>query len=239
MSSGFVSAGTNEQPIERDDEWLKAQQELEEERRRKAEIGKQDDGKSLFEVLERNKMAKQEAFEEKARLKNQFRSLDEDEVEFLDSVLESTRAQEAAVKRDTADQLEVFRRQREEAEKALLGPTSSDVTPAEEEEWTAPARKRRRDKQKDLLIPGKKRKASLTENSAKSSSQEQESQKPGADSGSKPKQPEQQKSKPSQVAASTNPKTATNSEQSQPQTKPPAKPAPVSLGLAGYSSDSE
>ena len=190
-------------------------------------------------------MAKQEAFEEKARLKNQFRSLDEDEVEFLDSVLESTRAQEAAVKRDTADQLEVFRRQREEAEKALLGPTSSDVTPAEEEEWTAPARKRRRDKQKDLLIPGKKRKASLTENSAKPNSQEQESQKSGADSGSKPKQPARQSSKPSQVAASTTPKpsttpkTATNPEQSQPQTKPPAKPAPVSLGLAGYSSDSE
>ena len=55
MSSGFVSAGTNEQPIERDDEWLKAQQELEEERRRKAEIGKQNDGKSLFEVLQQNK----------------------------------------------------------------------------------------------------------------------------------------------------------------------------------------
>ena len=55
MSSGFVSAGTNEQPIERDDEWLKAQQELEEERRRKAEIGQQNDGKSLFEVLQQNK----------------------------------------------------------------------------------------------------------------------------------------------------------------------------------------
>ncbi|KAJ5766977.1 uncharacterized protein N7511_004593 [Penicillium nucicola] len=234
MSSGFVSAGTNEQPIERDDEWLKAQQELEEERRRKAEIGKQDDGKSLFEVLERNKMAKQEAFEEKSRLKNQFRSLDEDEVDFLDSVLESTRAQEAAVKRDTADQLEVFRRQREEAEKALLGPTSSDVTPAEEEEWTAPARKRRRDKQKDLLIPGKKRKASLTEKK----SQEPDAQKPEADRGSKPKQAAQQNPKPSEVAASTPSKTAAKPEQSQPQ-KSPVKPAPVSLGLAGYSSDSE
>lgn len=55
MSSGFVSAGTNEQPIERDDEWLKAQQELEEERRRKAEAGQQNDGKSLFEVLQQNK----------------------------------------------------------------------------------------------------------------------------------------------------------------------------------------
>lgn len=55
MSSGFVSAGTNEAPVERDDEWLKAQQELEEERRRKAEIGKQNDGKSLYEVLQQNK----------------------------------------------------------------------------------------------------------------------------------------------------------------------------------------
>ncbi|KAJ5301994.1 hypothetical protein PENANT_c057G06621 [Penicillium antarcticum] len=234
MSSGFVSAGTNEQPIERDDEWLKAQQELEEERRRKAEIGKQDDGKSLFEVLERNKMAKQEAFEEKARLKNQFRSLDEDEVEFLDSVLESTRAQEAAVKRDTADQLEAFRRQREEAEKALLGPTSSDVTPVEEEEWAAPARKRRRDKQKDLLIPGKKRKASLTENKP----QEKESKKPEADSASKPKQATQQNPKPSETTPSTTPKAVAKPKQNQPQ-KPPAKPVPVSLGLAGYSSDSE
>jgi hypothetical protein len=55
MSSGFVSSGTNEQPVERDDAWLRAEQELEEERRRKAEIGKQNDGKSLFEVLEQNK----------------------------------------------------------------------------------------------------------------------------------------------------------------------------------------
>ena len=59
MSSGFISAGTNEQPIERDDEWLKAQHELDEERRRKAEVGKQNDGKSLFEVLERNKSESQ------------------------------------------------------------------------------------------------------------------------------------------------------------------------------------
>ena len=55
MSSGFVSAGTNDQPLERDDEWHRVQQELEEERRRKADIGKQDGGKSLFEVLQNNK----------------------------------------------------------------------------------------------------------------------------------------------------------------------------------------
>lgn len=55
MSSGFVSAGTNEEPMERDAEWLRVQQELEEERRRKAEVGKQTDGKSLYEVLQQNK----------------------------------------------------------------------------------------------------------------------------------------------------------------------------------------
>lgn len=55
MSSGFVSGGTADQPVERDDAWIRAQQELEEERRRKAEIGQQNGGKSLFEVLEQNK----------------------------------------------------------------------------------------------------------------------------------------------------------------------------------------
>lgn len=55
MSSGFVSGGTNEEPLERDDEWRQVQQELEDERRRKAELGKQDGGKSLYEVLEQNK----------------------------------------------------------------------------------------------------------------------------------------------------------------------------------------
>ncbi|KGO75211.1 NEFA-interacting nuclear protein NIP30, N-terminal [Penicillium italicum] len=252
MSSGFVSSGTNEQPIERDDEWLRAQQELEEERRRKAEIGKQDDGKSLFEVLERNKMAKQEAFEEKSRLKNQFRSLDEDEVEFLDSVLESTRAKEAAVKRETAEQLEAFRRQREEAEKALLLSTSSDVGTVKGEEWTALARKRRHDKHRNSLIPGKKRKASVTENAARKDTQNgKDSQNQAGAGGSGTKKLDQGTSKPdkatpaSSATASestnptTQPKLVTNTEKGQVKPKSPPKPPQVSLGLGGYSSDSE
>lgn len=55
MSSGFVAAGTDQEPVERDDEWRRAQQELEEERRRKAELGRQECGKSLYEVLQQNK----------------------------------------------------------------------------------------------------------------------------------------------------------------------------------------
>ena len=55
MSSGFVSAGTSDNPIERDDEWLKAQQEIEAKRRRTEEEGRQEGGKSLYEVLQNNK----------------------------------------------------------------------------------------------------------------------------------------------------------------------------------------
>lgn len=55
MSSGFVSGGTNEEPIERDDEWQRVQQQLEDERKRKADLGNQGDGKSLFDVLQQNK----------------------------------------------------------------------------------------------------------------------------------------------------------------------------------------
>lgn len=55
MSSGFVSGGTVDKPIERDDEWRQAQQEIEAKRREKEELGKQNEGKSLYEVLQANK----------------------------------------------------------------------------------------------------------------------------------------------------------------------------------------
>ena len=55
MSSGFVSGGTTDQPIERDNEWLEAQQEIEATRRRKEEESRQEGGKTLYEVLQQNK----------------------------------------------------------------------------------------------------------------------------------------------------------------------------------------
>ena len=116
--------------------------------------------------------AKQEAFEESIRLKNQFRTLDDDEVEFLDSVLESTRAKEEAVKRETVEQLDVFRRQQEEADRALLlqhedGPDEEKTGKAgspttEETQWAVNARKRKRVKEKEGLKGIKLRKYSTT-----------------------------------------------------------------------------
>jgi hypothetical protein len=55
MSSGFVSGGTTDAPIERSNEWLVAQKELDANRQRKAEQARQGDGRSLFEALEANK----------------------------------------------------------------------------------------------------------------------------------------------------------------------------------------
>ncbi|KAI2790197.1 hypothetical protein POX_d05703 [Penicillium oxalicum] len=239
MSSGFVSAGTNEEPAERDDAWLRVQKELEEERRRKAEIGQQKDGKSLYEVLQQNKMAKQEQHEEKMRLKNQFRALDEDEVEFLDSVLESTRAQEEAVKKDTADQLEAFRKQREEAEKAAMGSASSEVTPApaEEEDWAISAKKRRRDKGKESLLPGKRRKSSTVEERGEPQSSKTGMLKAENQPG---------KTTPALAHANANEKKTQAkdaplavSESSRTESPKLTPSAPSALGLAGYGSDSD
>lgn len=55
MSSGFVSGGTNDAPIERSDEWLAAQKEVDAKHARKAAEAEQADGRSLYEVLQANK----------------------------------------------------------------------------------------------------------------------------------------------------------------------------------------
>ncbi|KIV78981.1 hypothetical protein PV11_06577 [Exophiala sideris] len=153
MSGRFVSAGGEPVPEVSNDAWAKAKQDVEAQRKPKQlEEGTQEGGKSLYEVLQANKAAKQEAFEEAARLKNQFRALDEDEVDFLDSVLESSRAKEDAVKKETADQLEAFRKQRAAAEQALseqpaLAETGKSDVQVGKSSWTTQKKKRRRDRE--------------------------------------------------------------------------------------------
>ena len=107
--------------------------------------------------------AKQEAFEESIRLKNQFRTLDDEEADFLHDVLESTRNKELQVKKETAEQLEAFRKQCEAAEKALAqgdalaNNTTTDATaPTVEESWATSSRKRRRRKEKNDEAPSAK-----------------------------------------------------------------------------------
>lgn len=53
--SRFVSGGTDEQPLQRDEAWLKAQQELDAAALARQDAGKQEGGKSLYETLQANK----------------------------------------------------------------------------------------------------------------------------------------------------------------------------------------
>ncbi|EGP92223.1 uncharacterized protein MYCGRDRAFT_28186, partial [Zymoseptoria tritici IPO323] len=156
--SRFVPGGTNEEPTERDEAWLKAQSELDARRAEKAAQAQANSGKSLFETLEANKAAKQDAFEESIKLRNQFQALDEDDVEFLDSVLESTRKQEAAVRKQTREELEAFKRQQQEAEQAAKVMDVLPEPPVETSSWTV-SRKRKKGRE-DVLGGVKLRKAS-------------------------------------------------------------------------------
>lgn len=82
--------------------------------------------------------------------------MDEDEVEFLDSVLESTRKKEEEVRKETSEQLDLFRKQQEEKDKELLevgeevdGKAGSPTVGESQSQWTVNARKRKRAKEND------------------------------------------------------------------------------------------
>ena len=82
-------------------------------------------------------------------MKNQFRSLDEDEVDFLDTVLQAERAKEAEAKKQTSEQLDAFRKQQEEAEKAAKQDDTTAVEPETTESWSVGARKRKKGREKE------------------------------------------------------------------------------------------
>ncbi|CAL1695374.1 unnamed protein product [Somion occarium] len=67
------------------------------------------DGRSLAEKLAANRAAKQEEWEERNKLGNQFRALEEDEVLFLDSVLEKQREEERLREEMDGKELKNFR----------------------------------------------------------------------------------------------------------------------------------
>jgi len=223
--SRFVSGGTVDEPVERDDAWLKAQQEIEARIRQKEDQGRQDSGKSLYETLQANKAAKQDAFDEASKLKNQFRALDDDEIDFLDSVLESTRAKEAEVKKDTAEQLNAFRQQREKSEKAARSSEDPSVS-GEKDSWTVGGGKKRKREKGGQIVPGLKlRKSSSGDKTAV--------EKPSSGivtSGSLP-------DKPTTSDVVSKPNIASVTRAQSVKSLPPA--AKTNLGLGGYSSDDE
>ncbi|KAJ8105419.1 hypothetical protein ONZ43_g7434 [Nemania bipapillata] len=162
-------------------EWEAVQRDLEEERRRRVDarrVAVEGGEKSLYEVLQANKAAKQAAFEEQNRIRNQFRALDDDEIEFLHGVSDDKHAEEERIRRETEEGLASFRK----AQQAVGGGSGSAAGPDENpdaggqdvgvEEWGAAAgRKRKREKEKAGL-KGVRRRTSMPEEDKKESAKE-------------------------------------------------------------------
>lgn len=169
-------------------------------------------------------------------MKNQFRSLDEDEIEFLDSVLESTRAEEERVKRETREGLEAFRKQQEEADKKSREAEGRsgviEGSPvAEEEQWVAGGRKRKRKAEKEVLKGVKLRRASSSIDDPKAASpptptaqQQDEDHKRLTETAPEKQTELKSKSKPTDLSSKSISPTA------------PSKPG---LGLVNYGSDED
>ncbi|KAH7107142.1 N-terminal domain of NEFA-interacting nuclear protein NIP30-domain-containing protein [Auriculariales sp. MPI-PUGE-AT-0066] len=108
VASRFVSQKDIEKAKEvRDEQWKAAYARLGQE----PPAPKEDpeyDGRSLFDKLAQNKAAKQEEWESKSKLSAQFRPLDADEINFLDSVTKERLAADRKRKADDDDELQSF-----------------------------------------------------------------------------------------------------------------------------------
>ncbi|KAI9172077.1 PSME3-interacting protein [Paramyrothecium foliicola] len=169
MSSRFVSGGTidstgevvesgaqatqgqNEQNL-KSKEWETVQRELDAERKRREEHRAQaaEGGeKSLYDILQENKAAKQAAFEEQNKLRNQFRALDDDEVGFLDEVREKQRLEEERVRKETEEGLRVFRERQKTGPAPDVDNAGAAADEDEPQAWGV-GKKRKRAKDKEL-----------------------------------------------------------------------------------------
>lgn len=110
--------------------------------------------------------AKQEAFEEAAKFKNQYRGLDDSEAEYLESLMETKRKEEAAVKKDTLEQLDLFRKQQEEAERKALEEENNGPPATEDAQWITSGRKRKKGPEGGLLKGVKLKKAASSSDGA-------------------------------------------------------------------------
>lgn len=133
---------------------------------------------SLYETLQANKAAKQAAFEEASRLRNQFRALDDDEVDFLEGVVASERREEERRRQELEDGLRGFRERQRMGGEAAPAAADEDGEPVGEDpgeagadpvggvdateaaaEWAVPAARKRK-REKEHGIKGLKRRVS-------------------------------------------------------------------------------
>ncbi|KAG1867939.1 N-terminal domain of NEFA-interacting nuclear protein NIP30-domain-containing protein [Suillus subalutaceus] len=94
------------------------------------------DGRSLAEKLAANRAAKQEEWEEKTKLANQFRALEEDEIMFLDSIREKQAEEERLRKAQDGEELSDFRKAVAARENDLNKPTQPVAQPRKQSDDT-------------------------------------------------------------------------------------------------------
>ncbi|GAA5861590.1 hypothetical protein JCM8547_008084 [Rhodosporidiobolus lusitaniae] len=112
VASRFVSStALEEAKAKRQQEWKEAYERIGQEppKEMREEQDAPYDGRSLYEKLKAQKDAKQEAFEEQLKFKNQFRALDEDEIDFLDTMIEESNEEEKERQRQIKEELQGFK----------------------------------------------------------------------------------------------------------------------------------
>ena len=158
--------------------------------------------------------------------------------------MESTRAKEEAVKRETAERLEAFRRQQEDTEKASRGDAPEASNQSEADTWAFNARKRKRTKEKEAIAGLKLRKSSssmahMTSDAGAAEAKVSDDKKPSPSSPAPT--PANQAAKSVQPPVAAIDKAITDKIDKTPATAAASTaPAPAAaLGLAAYSSDDD
>ena len=167
----------------------------------------------------------------------------------MDSVLESTRKREAEVKKETKDGLEAFRKQQEEADKALkeqeadVGGAAGSPTTAETKttgsEWKV--KKRKRGIEKEGTLKGLKRRQSepTKEGSVEGQTNGSEGGEARQGRAAVNVKDKQERGEASPLSSKdVVPAVKEDSSKEEATASKPPKPV-VGLGLAGYSSDEE
>ncbi|KAG8790993.1 hypothetical protein FRC12_010429 [Ceratobasidium sp. 428] len=169
VGSRFVSQAEIDSAKERRDaDWKAAYARLGQEPPPKPVEDETYDGRSLYEgeesalqpkcsLVTNCQTAKQEEWEEKAKLSNQFRALEEDEIHFLDGIMDEKIIKEKKRKDEENEELKNFREavaQKAAQQSAAPAPTPSTTKPPATKpaaSSTAPAKNQPKKNQKSLL----------------------------------------------------------------------------------------
>ncbi|KAJ7103410.1 N-terminal domain of NEFA-interacting nuclear protein NIP30-domain-containing protein [Mycena belliarum] len=137
------------------------------------------DGRSLAEKLAANKIAKQEEWEEKTKLANQFRALEEDEIMFLDSVRERQEAEERQRKEKDGEEVQNFKEAVAARTSAVNNPPPMAPKPAAAPSSRPPAPARKKGPLKGVVVK-KKTKPAVPVPAKEEASKDKDQEQPDA-----------------------------------------------------------